>query len=418
MRVCLTNRQLFVTQWLKKAVLTLALAFALAPAFAQTPPIDEFRIPIQTDVHATMQGIRYANPGGVPIILFHGLSNNTRVWREMARALHARGYDVWMFNFRSHGQGSHVSAPEERRRGRGQFRYIVTEDIPTAVDYVFEQTGQRAVLMGHSTGGMAITQYERGVVDNHRGGLRIDPRVREERARRVRAIIPNSAPVDFETPGADLRFLATLGLASQGYFPRRFRLPFGWGRAPTEPDPRGFRHMLGQLFVRGAQPVALPLVPRGVMDLRNFTREEVQALIDKGFSDAIGTELLLNFGHWIDSGRYEDPVSHFSFIHSDAPLVPRLDLAGELDSLAPVDNIRKGMRRLPADANTRMVVFSGRGHMDMASGESAAEQIVPVIHKFIQDPDSVAPRGAEITMPPCPHQPHGLRGTLARLRRR
>jgi pimeloyl-ACP methyl ester carboxylesterase len=87
---------------------------------------------------------------GYPIVLAHGITCAIRVWREQIADL-ARDHRVIAFDHRGHGRSGVPG------RGHYSLNYLASD-----LDAVLEATlapGERAVLAGHSMGGIAISAW-------------------------------------------------------------------------------------------------------------------------------------------------------------------------------------------------------------------------------------------------------------------
>jgi pimeloyl-ACP methyl ester carboxylesterase len=141
---------------------------------ADTPaaPVAEFvRVPTADGALLTLKCRR--NPGGVPVILVHGLAVNADVWdlpavdtpecrfRSLASELHAAGHDVWMVNLRGHGAPHMLSTPPP---GLADWcvDHFILYDLPAVVDHVTAATGARPFVVGSSMGAMTLAGYAQG----------------------------------------------------------------------------------------------------------------------------------------------------------------------------------------------------------------------------------------------------------------
>ncbi len=114
------------------------------------PPVPETRLRVPsadgTELHVEVHG-----PDGAPtVVLIHGWTCNTTFWAPVIRALRegAPGLRVVAYDQRGHGASA---AP-----GKGRYSVpILLEDL-TAVLEATLAAGERAVLAGHSMGGMTI----------------------------------------------------------------------------------------------------------------------------------------------------------------------------------------------------------------------------------------------------------------------
>ena len=116
------------------------------------------------------------DPGKLPVVLCHGLGLNATFWtitdNHLASQMAARGYDVFLFDFRGAGENSQVGRHDRinkvmrhtflRECGERDWNVddLVHYDVPAILDYVQRQTGRdRVNWVGHSLGGMLIFPY-------------------------------------------------------------------------------------------------------------------------------------------------------------------------------------------------------------------------------------------------------------------
>ena len=107
----------------------------------------EVRSPDGTRLHVEVFGPE----DGYPIVLAHGITCAIRVWANQINDL-ARDYRVIAYDPRGHGRSG-----VPRRRGNYSLDYLAAD-----LDAVLAATlapGERAVLAGHSMGGIAITSW-------------------------------------------------------------------------------------------------------------------------------------------------------------------------------------------------------------------------------------------------------------------
>ncbi|MGK5086821.1 alpha/beta fold hydrolase [Bdellovibrionota bacterium FG-2] len=128
---------------------SLFLACAAAVICLAAPPLEEISF---EGAGRVVKGVRYPAKGP-PVLWLHGIFENTRVWKEMGEALHAQGYDVWMINWSGHGKGDQKSTVLSPETGDYSFESLVTKDLPLSVERIFQITGQKISIMGHSFGG-------------------------------------------------------------------------------------------------------------------------------------------------------------------------------------------------------------------------------------------------------------------------
>jgi len=100
-------------------------------------------------VHA--RGAGRAPPGAGPVVLVHGLTANVDDWGPVAERLVARGLDVVGVDLRGHGRST---------LGRDRFTPLrLGQDLAVVLDAL---DLRRAVLVGHSMGGMTVLALATG----------------------------------------------------------------------------------------------------------------------------------------------------------------------------------------------------------------------------------------------------------------
>lgn len=116
--------------------------------FAPPEPTARLRVP---SADGTQLNVEVHGPDGAPtVVLIHGWTCNTSFWAPVIRALlaGAPGLRVVAYDQRGHGTSE---AP-----GKGRYSVpILVEDLAAVLDATLPG-GERAVLAGHSMGGMTI----------------------------------------------------------------------------------------------------------------------------------------------------------------------------------------------------------------------------------------------------------------------
>jgi pimeloyl-ACP methyl ester carboxylesterase len=113
----------------------------------------------------TLRLKRYANPGGIPVLLSHGFGGNgftfdlPREDRSMAVHLAREGFDVWISSFRGCGREPYLSDEGDWRHSMD---HLAIYDAPALVDGIAGATGKRVFWIGHSMGGMVLYMYLQG----------------------------------------------------------------------------------------------------------------------------------------------------------------------------------------------------------------------------------------------------------------
>ena len=172
---------------LRRVALALVLASGLLPGCAtmrRNAPSADLR-PCTDGFAYTADGWRLGvrhlrpsapDPAKLPVVLCHGLGLNGTFWtitdNHLPQQLLARGYHVFVFDFRGSGESAkigRIGRINERLRqtpllelgeGRWTVDEIVRYDVPAILDYVKHETGRdRVNWVGHSLGGMLMFPY-------------------------------------------------------------------------------------------------------------------------------------------------------------------------------------------------------------------------------------------------------------------
>lgn len=93
---------------------------------------------------------------GRPVILVHGSFSNRGTWlsndgKGLAAALNESGFDPWMLELRGHGD-----SPVNQKYDQNNNQIYAKYDLPAVNEFVLEQTNQKPVWCGHSSGGVCI----------------------------------------------------------------------------------------------------------------------------------------------------------------------------------------------------------------------------------------------------------------------
>lgn len=96
---------------------------------------------------------RFANPGGVPVIVVHGTFSSHEGCIGLARRLADDGLDVWAMDWRGRG-GS------DQPKQSYDFDTVAEFDIPSVMDLVKAETGHSsAYFVTHSGGGLVVAMW-------------------------------------------------------------------------------------------------------------------------------------------------------------------------------------------------------------------------------------------------------------------
>lgn len=96
--------------------------------------------------------------GGTPVVMFHGAIENGKIFyshkgKGLACFLAQHGFDVYVVDFRGRG-GSKPAIKDDANHG--QYESIV-EDIPAAINFVYQRNSQPIHVVCHSWGGVLFS---------------------------------------------------------------------------------------------------------------------------------------------------------------------------------------------------------------------------------------------------------------------
>ncbi len=291
---------------------------------------------------------------GPPVLLVHGISSNHRCWdledgRSLASYLADAGLDTWLLDLRGHGDSDRGSGrPDWNMDDYGR------RDVPAAVRYVLTQTGaEQVAYVGHSMGGMvaAIT-------------LSTEPEI----AASLSSVVAVGSPMDFSDPdpltGAALQLAALSGAV-----------------LPVLPSALGAD--LQATMRRNPLPVDAILY-------NDIADPEVRAEMYRSVVSPIFGGELEQLGQLRRGGGFRSADGSLDYLEALGGVsVPVMVIAGRADNIAPVDRVLPYYTALGGE---KSLVIAGRatgfaadyGHMDLALGDHAQEEIFPLIRAWIE----------------------------------
>lgn len=119
----------------------------MSAAAAVQPPVPLETLRIASTGGLRLHGELHGNREGPTVVLVHGWTASTRVWGEVIRALGDRARVV-AYDQRGHGASD--------TPGRGGYSLAALADDLSAVLTATVVPGDRAILVGHSMGGIAV----------------------------------------------------------------------------------------------------------------------------------------------------------------------------------------------------------------------------------------------------------------------
>jgi len=304
--------------------------------------------------------VRIKREGAIPVLLLHGLGGNAHNWMEIGSNLYKAGYDVWAITW---------SARFDRnieQTGKRTVREIV--------EYVYEKTGKKMFIAGHSLGGIIGKIYTLGI-DRHffSQKLFINKRLQDHSRKYISGLVSVSSP-----SGMDKRL--------QKFIPILQRIPSrtSLGHADLSLVINENRLERDLYFVKAFELSTvgsrLPIINRFVRAMFNTQYQNVSdynigklirygtSPISKKITNQIGT----------DEQNERDNRIMTEFFHTEKNHVPFAYIAGEVDDIASSDIIRA-----EAEAqNSEFLLLPQAGHMDPLSGQLVTDTSLFMIKFF------------------------------------
>lgn len=294
-----------------------------------------------------------------PVILCHGISSNRHTWELGDRALPgylaARGFDVWVVELRGAGR-SRLQAG--RPWATWSYDEYATTDLPTIVNHLAARspTG-RVQWVGHSMGSMVVYGYLQ--------------RVSQAKIRSVVAV--GSPPYVFDNSPTLAAGAALLPVLSSS-----FKLL-----------PSGTLARLGSALAHPAWLSPLSLI----WNDRNMAPAVARAAAANAVDD-VPSRLILQFARSRRAHRLRSWDRKYDYTRGMKRIrTPIFFIAGALDQLAPPAVLLEAYARI-SSTDKRIEILSRAngyradyGHVDMAMGTHAPDEVFPLIARWLADHD-------------------------------
>jgi pimeloyl-ACP methyl ester carboxylesterase len=326
-------------------------------------PVADERHPVETEDGWLLTLHRFLPAEGtvrhpVPIVLGHGINMNRAAFElsrqgSLARALAARGHDVFLAEYR----GEPTSRPPRRGERAGQrWAYELMDTVRYDFPAILEAAARigrsdRVSWVGHSMGGMMIYLY----AAVHGSG-------------RLHRVVTLGSPVHLG------RWPGYLG---------------------------GLQSLAGKLITRlPVLPVVLPtylvlpfiaLFPATFLswntNVRHLTRREVLTLCTTAFED-VSTGVVTFFLEMAQEHRDICPAPDercdgFEVGGLARLEVPLLVVSGSRDGLAPPRTVEPAFHRAGSQ-DAAYVRLDGFGHCDLISGRPCIETVLPILSGWLE----------------------------------
>ncbi len=299
-----------------------------------------------------------------PVLMVHGLGTTHRSLSlddEVGLAQYLaneRGRDVWLLELRGRGESDVPGEP-------WSFDDYYRHDVPTAVEYVLQETGSQELdWVGHSMGGMLYYACA------GTGGL-------DGRFRRA-VTVGSPLVIEHHTVLSALSHLGRYFTWLLTSIRRSYLLPF-------------FARLNAAIF---------PLIPRRI-SLFLFDKENVETEnVRKASTVAVSMMCLVlldDFSRWITTGEWRSRDGTVDYAAGvDDIKTPTLVIAGENDVLVPRPDVETAYYQLGTPEDDKQLLIAGEedgfdrdyAHADMMLSKPAAEELYPVIADWLEDSES------------------------------
>ena len=336
-----------------------AIPHQRVPEHARSAEIHRVATPDGAEIVLT----RYAEAGGQPVILCHGISSNHHFWdfgpeRSLAQHLHGAGFDVWNLDLRGHGYAT-ADASGERSHTTWSVDHYGRYDLPTAIAHIRQATGRDDLAyVGHSMGGIVLAIYLASTV----------------RPAFTSAVIVAS-PLDFRDPDDVIETLFHIApRVRMHHLPTPAAAGFLAGLGALRPYAVDDYFYNGQNLSHATQRRALRRVVSPLY--RGEIRQFLLAGIDGNFRSADGRTA---YRHYLEHVR-----------------MPMLFLAGRADRVVHPDRVKAYYEAVGSAEKSFVVLsvangFSGDyGHLDYGVGDAVREEVFPLITDWLK-PDGEQP---------------------------
>ncbi len=143
-----------------------------------------------------LRATRLINKNKQPVILWEGFYQNGIFFdlgsngNSIAEFLQLNNYDIWIIDSRGNGG----STGKNYSTSMDDFAAI---DIPAVINFVFEKTGLKPILAGHSQGGNTALMSLMGAFKTKNGKVQLSDREAEKRQSSLKALVTLGSYLDF-----------------------------------------------------------------------------------------------------------------------------------------------------------------------------------------------------------------------------
>jgi predicted alpha/beta hydrolase len=273
--------------------------------------------------------------------------------RDFGGFLAARGFDVWLVEYRG-DRSSRPPSAAAFAAGAWSVDELARIDVPAAMDHIAAATGRdRVFCVGHSLGGtLALISAQGPVAD------------------RVAGVVAIGAPGAFTRPHASAsRILSLSGLVpKRGHVPARSLAGLSRGLLSFAPD--------------------APLLHL-IFDVENVDPVSLMSFVRDGMED-ISAGVAQHYVRWAEGGTLVSMDGRENWTEGLARVTaPAMFVAGRTDGVVPVWNVRAGYDRVSSPDKSWVVLGRGwgtaadYGHGDLLVGDRVGAELFPLVADWL-----------------------------------
>jgi pimeloyl-ACP methyl ester carboxylesterase len=341
----------------------------------------------------TLRLKRYANPGGIPVLLSHGFSGNGFVFdlprqdRNMAVYLAREGFDVWVSSFRGCGREPFQSDEGDWRHSMD---HLAIYDAPAFVDGIADATGRRVFWIGHSMGGMVLYMYLQGARFEDGKAVVSDPGLVADRHGKLLGAATLGAPSVFCWPFDDPE---RKGFNGSEAGRRRLKSHIEMMLAKEAVSPRvhssGRRSLKYINHPRFIMAITRSPFVGGAYNRSNTDKETTTSLAIWGTDDVSAGMWVQRLLSLLEGDLRQYPPSRPGVVPYDYAAnmsiitLPMLFLTGDRD-YSPNAIDRYGYQAV-SSSRTKLVRLPEYGHTDLLMGSRAHLDVYPLLADWIRE---------------------------------
>lgn len=365
------------------------LAWASMKSIREMENYREFNVKLKDSMH--LMGFSVGPKEGVPIILVGGIASNVSYYVTLTQQLVRQGFKVYAYNHRGHGQREmHSTFTEDGDLDRTFFEYLVS-DFRVVLKKVSQENSRKAVVVGHSLGGLILRAAETGLTLKNKTPT-FDARLNESFRKQVafKALVASPTPlpngfteddeVNYEQKLRSNIFERIKQYSVMAKLNQNYNY-FIDGLLNVPITPRLFKKALSW-FGSAEQ--------KQTLDFSLITFEEFKTLILEGGSIEPPHMLLKQLDHWLHTREiyfkknYKQANLTEKYADTDIKRVPTLYVVAKGDYLTPKLPSQYEVQHLETTSGAaRLLVLPG-GHINPILGNNA-KKLAEEIHLFKLD---------------------------------